>query len=390
MNRYLLLLLSLCLLVISCNNDDLPILEIETKETIQWVYKIPCNIRYIDDGSSKEYKASIKSRGGSSKRFFKHSYRIEFNNKIGLANLPKDDDWILNASYIDKTFMRHKICYDIFKQMNPQNIAAKSSYVQTYVNGEYKGLYLLMEKVNASMIGLDKSDSMSMLFKDPPVFIQEQLSYVEDSTNYYEQKFPKISDQDFSTVLDSFKNFLFYSSDSVFAAQIEQWVVLENIIDWQLILLFSNNSDGLLKNFYLYKKNKQTPFQIAIWDYDHSFGRDGDNELNLHERVINCERSILFKRLASIEVLQYENLLKERWTQLRSSNIISLDHFIELQQQNDKLISKYIKKNEKLWPHNSTFYFDDNSYDKELEIMRSFVQQRIVMLDKRFDFPEHK
>ena len=264
MNRYLLLLLSLCLLVISCNNDDLPILEIETKETIQWVYKIPCNIRYIDDGSSKEYKASIKSRGGSSKRFFKHSYRIEFNNKIGLANLPKDDDWILNASYIDKTFMRHKICYDIFKQMNPQNIAAKSSYVQTYVNGEYKGLYLLMEKVNASMIGLDKSDSMSMLFKDPPVFIQEQLSYVEDSTNYYEQKFPKISDQDFSTVLDSFKNFLFYSSDSVFAAQIEQWVVLENIIDWQLILLFSNNSDGLLKNFYLYKKISRLHFKLLF------------------------------------------------------------------------------------------------------------------------------
>ncbi len=49
------------------------------------------------------------------------------------------------------------------------------------------------------------------------------------------------------------------------------------------MLLLSNNGDGVMKNFLLYKIDSNTPFRIALWDYDHSFGRDGDNELNLME-----------------------------------------------------------------------------------------------------------
>ena len=33
-----------------------------------------------------------------------------------------------------------------------------------------------------------------------------------------------------------------------------------------IILLFTNNADGIMKNFYLYKLDKNTPFRFAIWD----------------------------------------------------------------------------------------------------------------------------
>ena len=45
--------------------------------------------------------------------------------------------------------MRHKISYDIFMQMNPNNIASKSAFVNIKINDEYEGLYLLMEEINA-------------------------------------------------------------------------------------------------------------------------------------------------------------------------------------------------------------------------------------------------
>ena len=45
-----------------------------------------------------------------------------------------------------------------------------------------------------------------------------------------------------------------------------------------LLLYLSNGGDGITKNFYIYKMDEETPFRIALWDCDHSFGRDGDNE----------------------------------------------------------------------------------------------------------------
>ncbi|HOZ31211.1 MAG TPA: CotH kinase family protein, partial [Bacteroidales bacterium] len=68
-------------------------------------------------------KSTIKCRGGFSSKFFKHSYRIELNDKFSPYGLPKEDDWILNANYIDKTFMRHKLSYDIFRMMGENNLA---------------------------------------------------------------------------------------------------------------------------------------------------------------------------------------------------------------------------------------------------------------------------
>jgi len=35
-----------------------------------------------------------------------------------------------------------------------------------------------------------------MLFKDPPIFRKERLTNVQDTLNYYQQKYPKISEFD--------------------------------------------------------------------------------------------------------------------------------------------------------------------------------------------------
>ena len=45
-----------------------------------------------------------------------------------------------------------------------------------------------MEEINASMIGLNKNDTMAVLYKDPPIFREVRLTYVQDSFNYYQQK----------------------------------------------------------------------------------------------------------------------------------------------------------------------------------------------------------
>lgn len=121
-----------------------------------------------------------------------------------------------------------------------------------------------MEETNASMIGLNKIDTMAMLFKDPSIFVKKRKVNFQDSLNYYQQKYPRIKKSDKTYYIEEFINFLFYSSDKEFSKKIDDWIDISNVIDWHIILLFSNNGDGIMKNFYLYKKGESDPFRFAI------------------------------------------------------------------------------------------------------------------------------
>lgn len=383
--RQILPVLCFLILAVSCRQQELPSINILKEGSISWEEKEACRIVYSDAHGVSEYSAGIKFRGGVSSKYYKHSYSLELDQKHSLGNLPADDDWIINAGYIDKTFMRHKISYDLFREMHTKNVAAKSAYVNVKLNDDYRGLYLLMEEVNASMVGLDKSDSMAVLFKDPPIFRKERLSYVKDPSNYYQQKFPKINDADKTWYIEAFKDFLYHSSDAEFAKDVSSWVDIKNVIDWQIILLFSNNGDGVLKNFYLYKIDDGTPFRIAIWDYDHSFGRDGDNEKNMMENALDCNRAILLERLSKIEETGYMTKMKDRWFELRDQDIISLRNFEKHISRNDRIIGPELDRNFELWPIDDDWYYDNNNYHQELELMLEFVALRIGQLDKYFN-----
>lgn len=113
-----LLLTSILVLGLSCKNDGIPELNIYKTGNISWREKRPCKIIYIHANDTTALNGNIKFRGGSSSKYYKHSFSLELNNKYPLAELPGDDDWIINANYIDKTFMRHKISYDFFRAMS--------------------------------------------------------------------------------------------------------------------------------------------------------------------------------------------------------------------------------------------------------------------------------
>ena len=372
------------LFIFSCNQEKLPSINIKKEGVFRSDYKEPCKVIYSYADEIVEFSGRIKYRGGWSSKYKKHSFSLELENKFALANLPSDDDWILNANYIDKTFMRHKINYELFREMSERNIAAKSTFVNVKINDKYEGLYVLMEEINGSMVGLDKNDTMAMLFKDPPIFIKDKLSYIQDSLNYYQQKYPKINKIDKTYFIEKFKKFLFYSNDNDFARDISSWVDIDNVIDWHILLLFSNNSDGILKNFYLYKLNKDTPFRFAIWDYDHSYGRDCDNEYNLMDRELDCNRAVLLERLSNISDIKYLQRLKIRWFELREQNIISFNNFESHINKNDKIISQDVAENFKKWPIDSQWYYDSNNYQQELDLMLNYVTIRIKQLDEYF------
>ena len=369
-----------------CVYEEIPLIQLHHDNSITATHKEPCNIVYQAGTDSVGWHALVKSRGGISIRYPKRSYTIKLPESYSLAGLPADNDWILNANYIDKTFMRHKICYDIFRQMHPLNISPMCRYANLEVNGAYQGLYVVMERLDGTRLKVDKNDSLAMIFKDPPIFFKDKLKHVQDSSNYYHQKYPDKSKFDKTDYIALFQDFLFYSVDSVFVKNISTWVDIRNILDWHLLLLLTNNSDGIMKNFYLYKVDEVTPFRLAIWDFDHSFGRDGDNELNMMERELNCNRSVLLRRLMETHAGNYNTQLQERWHALRDQHIFSYDNICTLIRQNDAIISRHVTKNFHKWPAHAPWYFDSNTYRDELEIIKEFIKIRIPHLDSTFKY----
>ncbi len=397
MSKYIkinMLFLGIIFLFTGCNFSDhdtqskqnIPTINIVKQGEISWTDKERCMITYTENGKSINIPATIKKRGGSSSKFYKNSFTIKLNKKFGLCNIAHENDWIFNANYIDKTFMRHKLSYDLYRQMKPENTAPRCGYAFVEHNRDSLGLYVVMEKVNSGMIGVDKTDTMSMVFKEPKIFFENRLPIgnIRDTTNYYDQRYPDISVSNKTWFIEEFKNFLFYSSDSDFLEEIDKRIDIANVIDWHLLLLFSNNSDGIMKNFFLYKNNSVSPLRIAIWDYDHSFGRDGDNEMNMMEHELDCNRSILLKRLMHIPGSEYPDKLKERWWALRNNNIFTYQNIEELVAQNNSIIEEAVKKNAEIWPVDDKWYFDSNNYHDELKIILEFAQLRINQLDSYF------
>ncbi len=389
LNNYMIRLLSALFSILifsACTKEKtgIPIIHIHHPADFSWESKLPCEISYITNNDSIRIPAKIKRRGGISSKYYKGSFTFKLNENHALAGLPSDNDWILNAGYIDKTFMRHKISYDIFREMSPNNIAPEVAYVELYVNNKYEGLYQLTERMDSKRLKIDKTDPNATTFKGPPLFYKDKISYVQDSSNYYHQKSPDITKRDNTVELDNLRSFLFNANDSLFSSRIDQHFDINSIIDWHLILLLSNNSDGIMKNFYLYKQQTNTPYKIAIWDYDHSFGRDGDNEYNMMERNIKMEVNVLFCRLLELNPNQYKEKLIQKWNLLRTSNILTEENIYKKIAAIDQEITPYVLKNDAIWPANAEWYYDENSYQQEVDIIKEYLTKRLVYLDTYF------
>ena len=379
-------LVLLALALVSCHRDKpLPNIDI-TSKSIPHDHKIPCFIYYAEDDVILKENARVKWRGGSSCVYPKKSYTFKMDHKISLACLPEQRSYILNANYIDKTMMHHKICFDLFREMNPtKNLAARCAYVTVSLNASYNGLYVLMQKLNAGSLGLDKRDSLAMIFKDPPLFRGEnrvEPRWVQETGNYFQQVYPDLEDEDKNGYLEDLMQFMIHADDSTFANEIGHLFDLDNIIDWHLLLLFTGNGDGVLKNFYLYKRDSLTPFRLAIWDYDDAFGRDGMGELKTDACLPDCDRCLLLHRLSNNPYLHYDALLKDRYKELRDSGIFSKAHVEKMIRENDETIRNEVARNFERWPVDGFGYEDAYRYEDELEVMRNYLNRHIPKMDK--------
>ncbi len=119
----------------------------------------------LSDDPSVETQAEIRYRGHSSRLFDKKSYSVTFteadrttNRNLDVLGMGADEDWILNGPFLDKTQVRNYLTMNVVGQFMPY--VPDVRFCELFVNGEYQGIYLLMEtvKVGENRVELTSSD----------------------------------------------------------------------------------------------------------------------------------------------------------------------------------------------------------------------------------------
>tara|TARA_B110001469_G_scaffold126895_1_gene145849 strand:- start:901 stop:2079 length:1179 start_codon:yes stop_codon:yes gene_type:complete len=386
LSRYIVFFIGVMLLF-SCENEgeikptyNLPNINI-SYDTLSSNHKVPC---VITIGDTLFLKGKIKQRGGSSIGYPKKSYTVKLSKKIILYGLRENKSWVFTSSYLEKSLMRNILSYDLFRSWDTNNFAPKIELIEFFHNDNYEGIYQLTEKVDRSSLRINKK-AEGVIFKDCAVFSK---TYIEPQTGetYYHQKYPDPKKYDATLLMDSIKEFILNSTDSVFAKEMEQEFDIQNIIDWQIMIMLSNNGDAVYKNFYLYRESKKAKFKIALWDYDSGFGRDTDNELNLVKTTSHWERNSLLDRLYNQDVNNYQERLHTRWKVLRESGKISVDDFESRVNKLALQLEPFVGRNFTRWPVTNSYYWDKYTWEQEIGVLKEFINLRIPQLDEKFNY----
>lgn len=96
----------------------------------------------IYDGALRQ----LKGRGNATFEYPKKSFQLKLEDKADLLGMGKARTWVLLANYGDYSLLRNRLTYDLARAAGLA-YTPEGRNVDLYVDGEYRGNYLLAEKV---------------------------------------------------------------------------------------------------------------------------------------------------------------------------------------------------------------------------------------------------
>ena len=297
------------------------------------------------------HSIGIKVRGRTSAQYPKKSYSIEFvdsaqnETDVQLLGMRNDDDWILDAMYIDQARMRNRLCTDIWNAYNriphhaqePEALnGTRGTFVEVYLNGEYNGLYCLTERIDRKQLKLKKykDDYRGVSYK--AITWDNLMGYCSYNPqaptetlvwNGFESEYPGEASQAGWEYLQEFLEFLSaaHTPDEQFAAQVHQHIHLDNLIDYTLLINAVYALDNVVKNLYLNIYNVQTDRRVFFtpWDMDATFGRTYDGTL-IDQYAFTGSVPFgnqLIARLWENDVHHFRQSLTQRWDELKRTTL---------------------------------------------------------------------
>lgn len=330
---------------------NLPVLQLQATRIIDDP-KSPGTFRLMSQAFKQDTgirNMGIELHGHDSQTYIKKPYSVEIGSAtdwkngtdIQLLDLNKDNDWILDAVYIDTSFYRNLISQDIFRAIHPNayidqqgkakgQSSLKGHLVEVIKNGNYEGVYALNEQPSRKMYDLQKikvpvdakgaeqwgkvdfnnPDNGSVAYKAN--LYDDVFFDAKSVTANFKQIYPKPKDAKRWEPLTNFANFVATADDAKFTADIGKWIDLDSVADWWALVLASHGEDNINHNFILIKSGSGKFFMVP-WDHDGTFG--------VNWFAFQPETNNLIKRLTSLPATGFNNKLKIHWKKLRTTEL---------------------------------------------------------------------
>jgi len=421
-------------------SSNLPIMLIETEGNAEIPDdpKIDAQMKLIANGIGEtnsindianEYngKIGIEIRGSSSAALFpKKGFGFETresddsNNNVSLLGMPTENDWVLHGPYSDKTLIRNALAYLIAAEL--MDYAPRVRHIELVLNDEYRGVYLLTEKIKRDkdrvdvsklnpedtegdqltggyIIKVDKSTgsgagwnsefsslggnrSHSFLYHDPKYeeLQDEQIDYIQK----YMFEFESMMDsENYNDPLTGYPN----------------WIDEDSFMASFFVNEISKNVDGYRLSTYLFKDRDSINSRLRsgpVWDFNLAFGNanycEGETTqgwaYEFNNICLGDKWNVPFFWEKLYDDLSYRSNIKETWFDLRTG-VLSTASILGIVDSLSNLLSSSQVRNFEQWPVLGEWVWPNfnvaNSYSQEVFYMRNWILQRLEWMDGKIE-----
>ncbi len=367
---------------------------------------------------------TIKGRGNSTWNLEKRPFQLKFDSKVNLFNngQAKNKKWVLLANHIDRTLLRNNIALD-WARTSLTNIPFTSSTqpVEFYLNGEYMGVYLVVEQSEANKGRVQATepatpttnlDEFGFLAEwDDLADANEDYIFTDDVLN---QKFTvkngfvdddNLTDQNYNTCIKAIKSYVESVSSAIKngdRTKIESLIDVDSAVDMFILQEFVKNADVGGSSFYINKEAGQKLVFNPPWDFDRAFGNDtrvqDPNGLFIDSGDSNVNE--WFKWLYNND--WFKEKVSARWNELRANEAtdpktIALNTISTFKskysQSVDRQFNKWSTILTKTYPwYGGGYeqYYGDvgtalgSTYDSQVSSLKTWIINRISYLDGKF------
>ena len=383
-------------LIYTLHFTKFPTVMIFTEEVIVDEPKILSRLIINDLLLNKTYDthAGIEIRGGTSQNYPKVSYDLELlENEIGsdirkeeLFGLRNDENWHLDAMYIDLSRSRNMLGMKTWSSFARANYLVEETKAKLYQRGHlielfhnnvYLGVYSFNEQIDKKQLQLKKNGGL--LYKAEGWTSETTYSGIDiepDSSLYwsgFELKHPEEMNLDNWEILYDFIHLVAYADDNTFINYIEEVIDIGNSIDYFIFINLIQANDNTGKNMFICRYDEGYPLFFAPWDLDLTFGNT--NSVWTAETSINILLSNnLYNRLYELDANDYRYKVKSRWNEIYQNNIY--DYIInDLSMTLNKIIESNVDYRENTRWNLETDYFE------ELNNISEWLSIRLIVFD---------
>lgn len=293
--------------------------------------------------------ARMHLRGASTLIFDKKSYKLEFTRQrdgkakkieLNAPGFGLADDIALLPCLNDETKMRDKLGWDLWAQLREDDEpfgARRAEYVEVFKDGEYFGLYLMVEPVDiAEELALAGE---SRLLTDS-VYRTAALNFSRDREYYrhphrenagYELYYAPVGAETFEARfagLNAYIELTKTESDEEFAARALELFDIERMLSYALLMQGGAIADNFFNNMYIWAHPTQDggmQYRFAPWDLDVSWGFERHEIGEEYERWLHFP---VLDRMLNLNVGGIRQKAYDMWQQLRGS-IFSVEYLEE-------------------------------------------------------------